>query len=153
MLRAAPFRPAAALHALVLVEFHAQRAGGILDGTSFRDMMAYNVSIACSGSIKFNWTERFLDREKKFKTAESTAESQGFTGRKTGTHPSHALKDYEGEFSHPGSPVLTLAPKHGMTFDIETRPGQSLEFRPDASGKIAEAVLYTPDGVYVIKKK
>ena len=55
--------------------------------------------------------------------------------------------------SHPGSPVLTLAPKYGMTFDIESRPGQSLEFRQDASGKIAEAVLYTPDGVYVIKKK
>ena len=242
-----------------------------LDGTAFRDMMAYNVFDRLLGLDQIDWTQRFLDREKKFETAESTAESQGFTGRKMGTHPSHGLKDYEGEFSHPaygrvtitpgtsgaelqmklnrlsrplhhfhydtfavapdpldplekqkvtfitdlngdisslsmplesmvkpivfervaekrmfdpaflkqftgsydmfgspadvrlegtklvmshpGSPVLTLAPKHGMTFDIETRPGQSLEFRPDASGKIAEAVLYTPDGVYVIKKK
>lgn len=244
-----------------------------LDGTPVRDLLAYNVFDRLLGLEQAPWIQRFLDREKKFKEAESTAEQKGFTGEKPNTHPSHDLKDYAGEFSHPayglvtiamadgfggdlkltlnrltrpvhhfhydtfavpadpldpmekmkvsfitdlngdisslsmplesnvkpivfervaerrmfersfiepftgnydlfgttlsvtlkgentlvmsepGSPVLKLIPKHGTTFDVESHPGETIEFKQDTSGKITEAVLYTTESAYVIKRK
>ena len=49
--------------------------------------------------------------------------------------------------THTGRPALALQPKHGATFDIESLPGQSVEFREK------ELVFYSPDGVSLFKKK
>ena len=49
--------------------------------------------------------------------------------------------------TRPGRPGLALRPKHGATFDIESLPGQSVEF------KEKELVIYSPDGVNLFKKK
>jgi len=236
-----------------------------LDGTALRDLVPYNVFDRLLGLDQVAWVPRILAEEKKAKEAELAAESKGFTGQRAGTHPSHELKEFTGEFAHPayglvtispsnkpdelmfslnrltrpvqhfhydtfavaanpldeleklkvtfetdgageisslsiplesqvkpivftrvaekrmfdstflqpftgeydtpgspmtvalqgdqlvmsspGSPARKLAPKHGSTFDITGRPGQSVEFKPDSM------IVYTPDGVYVIKKK
>jgi CubicO group peptidase (beta-lactamase class C family) len=243
-----------------------------LDGTAFRDEMAYNVFDRQLGLNEVPWTERFLQEERKSDQAEATGEHQGLTGQKKGTHPSHEMKEYVGEFSNPGygtvtiaqadsaasdlkltlnrlsrpvhhfhydtfavapdpldplektkvtfntdlkgnisslsmplesqvkpivferaaekqmfrtdfleqfvgdydlpgttlsitlqgntlvgstpgSPVLTLVPKHGTTFDIKTRPGSSVEFRRDPSGKVTDIVFETPESSFVFKRK
>jgi len=245
-----------------------------LDGTPLRDVVPYYVFDRLLGLDQIPWSQRMLERQKKFKEAEEQAENRGFTGQKTGTHPSHELKDYAGEYAHPaygtvtialddasaghdfkltlnriskplqhfhydvfqvpanpldpfeklkvaflndlkgdisslsmplepnvkdivftrvaekrmrersflepftgqydlfgstltialegesaligtspGRPKLELIPNHGTMFDIKGRSGDSIEFRPDASGKVTEALLYSSDGVLVIKRK
>jgi CubicO group peptidase (beta-lactamase class C family) len=53
----------------------------------------------------------------------------------------------------PGTPERELIPRRGTTFDIKGLEGFSMEFRRDASGKVTEAVYYTPDTVLVLKRK
>jgi CubicO group peptidase (beta-lactamase class C family) len=73
-----------------------------LDGTPFRDLVPYYVFDRLLGMEPVDWSRRFLDLERKGKVAEAAAEQQGFTGQHTGTHPSHDVAEYEGEFEHPG---------------------------------------------------
>ncbi len=55
--------------------------------------------------------------------------------------------------SRPGAPERELIPRRGTTFDIKGLEGFSMEFKRDASGKITEAVYYTPDIVLILKRK
>ncbi len=80
-----------------------------LDGTALRDLVPYNVFDRLLGLEQTPWVKRFLDREKQAKEAELSAENKGFTGQKNGTHPSHDLKDFTGEFSHPAYGLVTIA--------------------------------------------
>lgn len=243
-----------------------------LDGTALRDQMAYNVFDRLLREDEIPWTKRFLEEEHKGNESEASAEHQGLTGQRKNTHPSHDLKEYLGEFSHPaygtvkiaqanssssdlkltlnrlsrtvhhfhydtfavppdpldplektkvtfitdlngeisslsiplesqvnaivfersaekqmfettflkqfvgdydvpgstlsitlqgntlvaaspGSPVLQLLPKHGTIFNVRTRPGTSVEFKKDSSGKVIEVVLATPESAFVFKRK
>jgi hypothetical protein len=51
------------------------------------------------------------------------------------------------QLSSPGEPPTKLIPRHGSRFDLKDQTGVSVEFKP------GELVLYTPDNVYVVKKK
>ena len=53
----------------------------------------------------------------------------------------------------PGAPERELLPRRGTTFDLKGLEGFSIEFKRDASGKVSEAVFYTPDSVLIIKRK
>jgi hypothetical protein len=55
--------------------------------------------------------------------------------------------------SRPGSPERELIPHRGTTFEIKGLEGFSMEFKRDASGKVTEAVYYTPDTVLILKRK
>ncbi len=55
--------------------------------------------------------------------------------------------------SRPGSPERELIPRRGTTFEIKGLEGFSMEFKRDASGKVSEAVYYTPDTVLILKRK
>lgn len=55
--------------------------------------------------------------------------------------------------SQPGAPERELLPLRGTTFDLKGLEGFSIEFKRDASGKVSEAVFYTPDTVLIIKRK
>jgi len=55
--------------------------------------------------------------------------------------------------SRPGSPERELIPRRGTTFDLKGLEGFSIEFKRDAAGKVSEAVFYTPDTVFIIKRK
>jgi hypothetical protein len=243
-----------------------------LDGTALPYIVPYSVFDRLLGLDKVAWSQRYLEREKKAKDAESEAEHKGYTGQKTGTHLTHAVQDYPGEYAHPGygtviialddkssgpdfkltlnrinrplrhfhydifevpanpldpfeklkvafhidlngdisslsiafpskeimfarvaekrmrnrsflepftgqydlfgstltialegestlvaslpgEPKRELVPKRGTMFDFKEQSGRSIEFKPDATGKVGEAVMYRPDGVVVIKRK
>lgn len=80
-----------------------------LDGTPLRDVVPYYVFDRLLRLEPVPWKERMLERQKKFKQAEQQAENRGFTGQKTGTHPSHELKDYAGDYANPGYGLVTIA--------------------------------------------
>jgi len=233
-------------------------------------IVAYNVFDRMLGLEQVPWNQRYLDREKKGKASEEEAKQRGYTPRKPGTHPSHELKDYVGEYANqgygtvtialagegfrmnlnrlsaplqhfhydvfevpenpidplektkvmfftdvkgeiaslsmplepnvkdivftrvpekrmfersflepfagqyelpgetltislrgdhtlvaslPGQPARELVPTRGATFDLQGLSGYSIEFKADTSGKVTEAVLYQPDGTFVVKRK
>jgi hypothetical protein len=46
-----------------------------------------------------------------------------------------------------------LAPDHGTTFRVIDMPGENVEFKQDAEGKVSGIVIYAPDGVAFYKRK
>jgi CubicO group peptidase (beta-lactamase class C family) len=81
-----------------------------LDGTFLRDLVPYYVYDRLLGLDSIDWVQRFLEIERKAKDQELTAEKKGYTGQKTGTHPSHDMREYEGEFEHPGYGKISIRP-------------------------------------------
>jgi CubicO group peptidase (beta-lactamase class C family) len=79
-----------------------------LDGTPLRDIVPYAVYDRLLGLDSINWVQRFREIERKARDQELNADKKGFTGRKEGTHPSHDLAEYAGEFEHPGYGKLTI---------------------------------------------
>lgn len=68
----------------------------------------YNVYDRLLGLDPVPWSQRFKDEEKKEKEGEEEAKKKGYTTRKPGTHPSHDLKEYAGEYGHPGYGALRI---------------------------------------------
>ena len=81
-----------------------------LDGTPLPQVITYNVYDRLLGLEQVAWSKRFLALEQGGKQGEQEAKDKGYTARKTGTHPSHDLKDYPGEYSNPGYGMVTIAP-------------------------------------------
>lgn len=50
----------------------------------------------------FNWNKDILESKKKAKEAAKAAEKTASSNQQKNTTPSHALKDYEGIYTHPG---------------------------------------------------
>jgi hypothetical protein len=80
-----------------------------LDGTSLRDLVPLAVYDRLLGLDRIDWVGRFHAIEQKAREQELTADKKGYTGRKEGTHPTHDLAEYVGEFEHPGYGTLTVA--------------------------------------------
>jgi CubicO group peptidase (beta-lactamase class C family) len=81
-----------------------------LDGTPLPQAIAYNIYDRMLGLEQVPWSKRYLDLELKGKQGEQEAKDKGYTPRKSGTHPSHELKDYAGDYSNPGYGVASIAP-------------------------------------------
>lgn len=87
------------------------------DGTPLPGIIAYNVFDRMLGLEQVPWSKRFLDLEQKQKQGEQEAKDKGYVPRKTGTHPSHDLKEYGGEYSNPGYGIATIT-RDGDTFKL-----------------------------------
>ncbi len=81
-----------------------------LDGNPLPEVIVDNVYDRLLGLDQVPWNQRFLDSEKKGKESEQEAKKKGYTPQKLGTHPSHDLKDYVGDYSNPGYGMVTIAP-------------------------------------------
>ncbi len=79
-----------------------------LDGTPLRDLVPYYVYDRLLGLESIDWVQRFREIERKGRDQELTADKKGYTGRKTGTHPTHDLTEYAGEFEHPGYGTMAI---------------------------------------------
>ncbi len=80
-----------------------------LDGNPLPTIVAMNVFDRLLGIDQVPWNQRFLAAEAGGKKSEQEAKDKGYTPRKTGTHPSHDLKDYAGDYSNPGYGIATIA--------------------------------------------
>jgi CubicO group peptidase (beta-lactamase class C family) len=66
------------------------------------EVLAYNVYDRLLGLDPLPWFDRFKELEAKRKQQEEEGKKNKQTDRKTGTHPSHNLSDYVGEYENPG---------------------------------------------------
>jgi CubicO group peptidase (beta-lactamase class C family) len=80
-----------------------------LDRTNLSEAIANNILDRLLSLDQLDWPQRYLSIEKQDNQAEEAAEQQGCTGQKLGTHPSHGLPEYVGEFSHPAYGHVTIA--------------------------------------------
>jgi len=64
-------------------------------------LVAYNAFDHLAGLKPMDWTKRF----KEAQTSRSAAEEE----RKSNTKPSHPLKDYAGDYKHPGYGIFTVS--------------------------------------------
>lgn len=71
-------------------------------------IVAYNVFDRLLGLDQVPWSQRFKEDEQKSEQSEEEAKKKGFTQRKPGTHPSHDLKDYVGEYQNPGYGIVKI---------------------------------------------
>jgi len=75
------------------------------------EVLAYNVYDRLLGLDPLPWLDRFKELEAKGKQQEEEAKKNKPTDRKTGTHPSHDLKDYAGEYQNPGYGLVKIGLK------------------------------------------
>jgi CubicO group peptidase (beta-lactamase class C family) len=79
-----------------------------LDGTGLPSAIAYNVLDRLLGLDQVPWSKRYLQQEIKGRESEQEAKNKGYVPHKTDTHPSHDLKDYVGDYGHPGYGVVSV---------------------------------------------
>lgn len=71
-------------------------------GNPVPTIVSYNIYDRLLGLEPVAWSQRIQEQQKKQEQAEEEAKKKGFTTRKEGTRPSHDLKEYAGEYEHPG---------------------------------------------------
>lgn len=79
-----------------------------LNGSPVPTIITMNIYDRLLGLDQVSWSQRFLASEAGGKNAEKEAKDKGFSPRKSGTHPSHDLKDYLGDYSNPGYGTITI---------------------------------------------
>lgn len=88
-----------------------------LDGNPLPSIVTRNIYDRLLGLDQVPWNQRALADEAGGKHAEQEAKDKGYSTRKLGTHPSHDLKEYAGEYSNPGYGKVTIEPD-GDSFKI-----------------------------------
>ena len=94
--------------------------------------MADNVSRPLLGMEPVPWSQRFLAMpRRKRKKSEQEAKSKNYSSHKTGTHPSHDLKEYTGDYGNPGYGVVSIAEDGDhfkMTLNRVTKPLEHVHY-------------------------
>jgi CubicO group peptidase (beta-lactamase class C family) len=96
-----------------------------LDGNPAPSIVTNSVCDRLLGLDQIPWNARLLAAEAGGKKAEQEAKEKGYSPRKTGTHPSHELKDYAGDYSNAGYGVATIAlegDRFKLTLNKVTKP-------------------------------
>jgi CubicO group peptidase (beta-lactamase class C family) len=75
------------------------------------EVLAYNVYDRLLGLDPLPWFDRLKDLETKSKKQEEEAKKNKPTDRKSGTHPSHNLADFAGEYQNAGYGLIKVALK------------------------------------------
>ncbi len=79
-----------------------------LNGTPLPTAIAYDALDRLLGLSVVPWDQRFLAMEKGEEQAEKDAKSKGYVAQKPGTHPSHPLADYVGDYENPGYGLVSI---------------------------------------------
>jgi CubicO group peptidase (beta-lactamase class C family) len=81
--------------------------------------VSYNVYERLLGMSQTPWTARGLDVRLKAKKAGTESRTKAGADQVKGTHPSHPLAEYVGEYTHPAYGLLTIGLKDGqLQFDF-----------------------------------
>ena len=72
------------------------------------NIIAFNAYDRLLGLEHVPWSQRFKEQQQKQKESAAEAERKGYTTHKTGTHPSHDLEDYVGEYEHRGYGIVRI---------------------------------------------
>jgi hypothetical protein len=78
------------------------------NGSALPAVVAYNVWDRLLGFDQIDWTARVKKQRALTKASEQEAKQKGYTTQRTGTHPSHELTEYAGEYEHPGYGIVKI---------------------------------------------
>jgi len=78
------------------------------NGSPLPAVVAYNVWDRLLGLDQVDWTSRIKQQRALTKASEQDARQKGYTTQRTGTHPSHDLGEYAGEYEHPGYGIVKV---------------------------------------------
>jgi len=84
--------------------------------------LAYNVYDRLLSLDQISWLDRFKEREAKQKKEEEESKKTKASDKKTGTHPSHPLEDYAGDYENAGYGTLKITQK-GDGFEAALNTG------------------------------
>jgi CubicO group peptidase (beta-lactamase class C family) len=102
------------------------------NGSSLPSTVSYNVYDRLLGLDQVDWTKRVKDQQSRARTSEEDAKKKGYTAQKPGTHPSHDLADYAGEYEHPGYGVIQVTyANSGLRFKFHKLGGPMTHFHYD----------------------
>ncbi len=73
-----------------------------LGGNPLPSVVSYNVYDRLLGLDQIAWADRIKGDQEKSRASEEEAKKKNYTARREGTRPSHELKEYAGEYEHPG---------------------------------------------------
>ena len=88
-----------------------------MPGQPSPEILAYNVYDRLLGLDQVPWLTRFKDLEAKEKKQEEDSKKTKTSDKKPGTHPSHDLKDYAGNYENSGYGVIKIEQK-GDAFEL-----------------------------------
>lgn len=88
-----------------------------MPGQPAPEILAYNVYDRLLGLEQVPWLTRFKELKAKQKKQEEESKKNKGSDKKTGTRPSHDLKDYAGDFENPGYGAIKIAQK-GDAFEL-----------------------------------
>jgi CubicO group peptidase (beta-lactamase class C family) len=145
-----------------------------LNGNVATFIVSINLYERIFGLSQTDWNKRGLEMIAKNKAEVEKKKTEADKDRKQGTHPSHPIEEYAGEFENPGYGVMTIALKdgklsgiyNGIAFDIEhyhydvfTLSGEDFEepmkavFYTDIKGNISAIETSLEDSVDPIRFK
>ncbi len=78
------------------------------------NIISYNVYERLLGLDQTPWSERGLEDRVKGKAAGKDARAKAGAGRVPGTHPSHPIADYAGEFANPAYGIMNVSLRDTM---------------------------------------
>ncbi len=79
-----------------------------MSGTPLPGIVAYNAYDRLLGLDQIPWNKRIKDQRDKAKEEAEKAKKEKGKDRKLNTKPSHPLRDYAGDYEHPGYGVLAI---------------------------------------------
>ena len=82
-----------------------------MPGQPSPEILAYNVYDRLLGLDQLPWLARFKELQSKRKKEEEESKKTKTSDKKTGTHPSHDLKDYVGNYENPGYGLIKVGQK------------------------------------------
>jgi CubicO group peptidase (beta-lactamase class C family) len=95
-------------------------------------VVAYNVWDRLLGMNQVDWTTRIKQQRALTKASEQDAKTKGYTTQRTGTHPSHELAEYAGEYEHPGYGIVKIEyASGGLKIDYHGLGGVLTHFHYD----------------------
>ncbi len=102
------------------------------NGSPLPAVVAYNVWDRLLGFDQIDWTAQVKQQRAMTKASEQDAKQKGYTIRVTGTHPSHELTEYAGEYEHPGYGIVKIEYANpGLKIDYHGLGGALTHFHYD----------------------
>jgi CubicO group peptidase (beta-lactamase class C family) len=83
------------------------------NGSQVPTVVSYDVYDRLLGLDQIDWTKRFKTQQERGRAGVEEAKKKGYTTQVQGTHPSHQLSDYAGEYESPAYGVASVALENG----------------------------------------
>lgn len=94
------------------------------NGSQIPTVVSYDVYDRLLGLDQIDWTKRFKSQQERGRAGVEEAKKKGYTTEVMGTHPSHPLADYAGDYESPAYGVANVAFENGvLNFSYHTGGG------------------------------